>query len=105
MKSPCKRKIRPTIHDKIDDFDKNAIRQKIHAFWARREIPTMIKIVQDINNDSNLPNISRTSLQRLLKELGFEYTKRNRNSALTERGDLVLWRQKYIQDIRDTTLS
>lgn len=39
-------------------------------------------------------------MQRILKELGFEYTKRNRNSALTEKGYLVVWRQKYIIDIR-----
>lgn len=32
VKSPCKRKVRPTVNDKIDDFDKNAIRQKMHAF-------------------------------------------------------------------------
>ncbi|XP_008185315.1 uncharacterized protein LOC103310046 [Acyrthosiphon pisum] len=53
-----------------------------------------------INDDTELPTIPRTSLQRILKELGFEYTKRNRNSALTERGDIVVWRQKYILDIR-----
>lgn len=33
ISSPNKTKIRPTIIDKIDDFDKNAIRQKIHGFW------------------------------------------------------------------------
>lgn len=41
VKSPNKQQIRPTINDKIDDFDKNAIRHKIHAFWFRREIPTL----------------------------------------------------------------
>jgi len=30
----------------------------------------------------------------------FVYTKRNRNSALTEREDLVLWRREYISQIR-----
>lgn len=100
LTSPCKTKYRPTIVEKIDDFNKNAIRQKIHGFWFRREIPTLNKIVQAINDDPSLPNIPCTSLRRVLKELNFEYTKRTRNSALTERGDLVLWRQKYIQDIR-----
>lgn len=100
VKSPCKIKVRPTVNDKIDDFDKNAIRQKIHAFWLRREIPTLRKILQTIKDDPDLPNLSRSSLQRILKELNFEYSKRSRNSALTERGDLVIWRQKYIEDIR-----
>lgn len=57
-------------------------------------------MLQVINDDPDLPSFSRTSLQRLLKDLQFEYTKRNRNSALTEREDLVLWRRKYIADIR-----
>ncbi|KAL4153007.1 hypothetical protein QTP88_000840 [Uroleucon formosanum] len=86
-KSTNKTKIRPTIIDKIDDFNKNAIRQKIHGFWFRNEIPTIKKIVQAINDDTDLPNLPSTSL-------------RNRNSALTERADLVVWRQKYIEDIR-----
>lgn len=98
VKSPNKRKIRPTINDKLDDFDKNAIRQKIHGFWHKNEIPTLKKIVRAISDDTELPTIPRTSLQRILKELGFKYTKRNRNSALTERGDIVVWRQKYILD-------
>jgi hypothetical protein len=34
-KSPRKTKIRPTFNDKIENFDKNAIRQKIHGFWSR----------------------------------------------------------------------
>lgn len=79
MKSPNKKKIRPTINDKIDNFDKNAIRQKIHGFWLKNEIPTFKKIVQAVRDDTELPTIPRTSLQRILNELGFEYTKRNRN--------------------------
>ena len=45
VKSPNKKKVRTNIHDKIDNFDKNAIRQKIHQFWFRRELPTLNKIV------------------------------------------------------------
>jgi len=100
LTSPCRIKYRPTILEKIDDFDKNAICQKIHGFWLRREIPTLSKIVQAVNDDPGLLNISCTSLRWVLKELNFEYTKRRRNSALTVRGDLVAWRQQYIQDIR-----
>jgi len=66
-KSPNKTKIRPTVNDKIDDFDKNAIRQKIHGFWFRHEIPTLKKIVQAINDNPVLPNIPCTSLRRVLK--------------------------------------
>lgn len=100
VSSPINKKKRPTVVDKVDDFDKNAIRQNIHAFWFRREIPTLAKMLRVVNDDPDLPNLTRTSFQRLLKSMEFEYTKRDRNSALTEREDLVTWRRSYISDIR-----
>lgn len=66
LKSPNKQKIRARINEKIDDFHKNAIRQKIHGFWLRNEIPTLKKIVQVLSDDPYLPTIPRTSLQRIL---------------------------------------
>jgi len=100
VSSPMNKKKRPTVIDKVDDFDKNAIRQKIHAFWFRREIPTLAKMIRSVNDDSDLPNITRTSFQRLLKSMQFEYTKKDGCSALTEREDLVTWWRNYISDIR-----
>lgn len=98
--SPNKKKTRSTIIEKIDDFDKNAIRRKIHGFWYRHEIPTLNRVLVAINEDSSLPTLSRTGLYRLLGNLNFEFTKRQRNSALTEREDLVLWRRDFIRNIR-----
>lgn len=43
VSSPKKTKTRPTILDKIDEFDKNSIGQKIHGFWRNREVPTISK--------------------------------------------------------------
>jgi len=82
LMSLYKIKIRAKINDKIDDFDKNTIRKKIHGFWFRGEIPTLKKIITAIVEDPDIPSLPKTSLQRLLKELNFEYTKRNRNNAL-----------------------
>lgn len=100
VSSPQNKKVRSTVCEKVDDFDKNAIRQKIHQFWLKKEIPTLPKIIQAVQDDPDLPNLSRSSFQRLLKDMQFEYVKRNRNSALTEREDLVLWRREYISQIR-----
>lgn len=77
--------IRPTITQKIDEFDKNAIRQKI---------------LTAINDDPSLPNLKCTSLCTILKHLSFVYTKKTRNSALTERSELVCWRQRYLEKIK-----
>ncbi|CAI6365855.1 unnamed protein product [Macrosiphum euphorbiae] len=98
--SPNRKKVRPKLTEKVNEFDKNAIRRKIHEFWHRKEFPTFEKIMTSINDDPNLSNFSRSSLQLLLKDLNFEYTKIKRNFALTERGDIVCWRQKYLESIR-----
>lgn len=98
--SPSRKKVLPTTNDKIDDLGKIKIRQKIHEFWLRREIPTFHKIQQVIMDDPDLPNISQKFLKRVLKGLNFEYFKTTKNVALLEKEDTVLWRQNYIRDIR-----
>lgn len=100
VSSPNKKKVRPTIIDKVDDFDKNAIRQKIHSFWFNRKVPTISKVLAAINEDETLPSMKRSSFQKILKELQFVYVKKCRNSALLERDDLVAWRQKYLKKIK-----
>jgi len=96
VSSPNKTKIRPTVTEKVDDFDQDAIRKKVHEFWHRREIPTLKKILTAVNKDTTLPNFSETSLRRLLKHLNFEYVRKSRNSALIERIDIVCWRRWYL---------
>ncbi|XP_060855616.1 uncharacterized protein LOC132933332 [Metopolophium dirhodum] len=53
-----------------------------------------------INEDNSLPNLKRTSFQLILKDLQFEYVKKNRNSALLEREDLISWRRNYLLKIK-----
>ncbi|XP_025192658.1 uncharacterized protein LOC112592720 [Melanaphis sacchari] len=83
VSSPNKIKIFKNVETKVDDFDKYAIRRKIHQFWFNRELPTLDKILTVVNEDKSLPNFSRTSLYRLMKSMEFEYAKRGRNSAVT----------------------
>jgi len=98
--SPNRRRIRASIIDKIDDFDKNAIRRKVHSFWLNKELPTIAKVLTAINDDGTLPNMKETSLRKVLKSLNFKFIKRQRISILTERSDLVSWRRKYLISIR-----
>lgn len=96
-----KRKIRPKLIEKLDIFEKCEIRQTIHSFWFRHEIPTSKNILLAINADPDLPSLQFTSLKKILKDLNFEYTRWNRNNcALTEKKNIVLWRRKYLEDIR-----
>lgn len=97
---PNKTKVRKTVHEKIDDFDKYAIRRKIHQFWHNRDLPTLDKALVAVNEDEDLPNFSRTSLYRLLKSMDFVYVKRGRNSALIEKMEIILWRRNYLKEIK-----
>lgn len=92
---PRKTRTKKSILDTMDDFDKNAVRK----IWFARQIPTIDKIFQAVSSNDSLPSISRTNLFRLLKSLNFRYTKWSRNSALTERNELVEWRRRYLREI------
>ncbi|CAI6343204.1 unnamed protein product [Macrosiphum euphorbiae] len=100
IQSPNRKKVRLTFKDKIDDFERNSIRRKVHDFWFSRQVPTLDKILISVNSDPTLNTYKRTNLYNLLRELNFTHCKRSLNSALVERDDIVLWRTNYIQDIR-----
>jgi len=99
VSSPNKVRIHKNVTSKTDDFDKHAIRRKIHNLWLNRELPTLDKILLTVNDDESLPSFSRATLHRLLKSMDFVYTKRGRNSALLDSNDLILWRRRYLRDI------
>lgn len=48
----------------------------MHSFWLRREIPTLDKTCQAIDDDEDLLNLSRPNLHRVLKKIDFVYAKR-----------------------------
>ncbi|CAI6345238.1 unnamed protein product [Macrosiphum euphorbiae] len=85
--------------DKIDDLDRNTLRQKVHSFWLKKELPTIDKILEAVNDDPALPNFKRTTLYTTIKKLYFVFTKRKRCSVLMEREDLLVWRQNYLYDV------
>jgi hypothetical protein len=72
----------------------------VFGFWFKREIPTVDKIYKVVSDDDSLPTISRTNLFRLLKDMDFRYSKRSRNSALTEKTEIVLWRRRFLEQLR-----
>lgn len=100
ISSPIKTRKKKSLFDKIDDLDRNGLRQKVYSIWLRRELPTMDKILCAVNDDPTLPCFKRTSLYRIIKKLDFVSTKRKRCSVLTEREDLIVLRRNYLSDIR-----
>lgn len=91
---------RKQIVESVDDFDRNAIRRKVHQYFFRNELPTLEKVLRDVNDDLQLPNFKRTTFYKLLKSLNFKYEKRGRNSMLLERDEIVVWRREYLKKIK-----
>ncbi|KAG0426765.1 hypothetical protein HPB47_026138 [Ixodes persulcatus] len=100
VKSPSKK--RPKLAEKRkrianhDTCTLTAVRSCLHNFFRRVEIPTLKKIATRLQEDDVLTSCSGTTLYSLLKDMGFEKQKRNRNSFLIERQDIVEWRRWYL---------
>lgn len=95
-----KRKRAKPVMDTCDSFTKSAIRSKVHNFFFRNEAPTLQKILTAVNDDSGLPSFKRTTLYKILQEIGFVFVKRNRQSILIDRDDITVWRREYIRTVR-----
>lgn len=67
--SPKRRRVRQSVFDKYDDFARNTVRKHVHNIWLRQENPTIDKIYSAVSSDESLPQISRTNLHKLIKEL------------------------------------
>ncbi|KAG0420798.1 hypothetical protein HPB47_003286 [Ixodes persulcatus] len=52
-----------TRNVKHDEFTLNAIRLKVHRNYSEREIPTLDSILEAVNEDNELPDLSKTTLR------------------------------------------
>lgn len=76
VSSPNKKRYKKSLFDKIYDLDRNALRQKVHGFWMKKELPTIDKILEAVNSDPALPDFKRTTLYKMIKKLDLVFTKR-----------------------------
>jgi len=83
--------------EKYDDFTLSAVRNKVHDFFRANDIPTVEKVRSAVNDDDDLPSFSPTTMWRVMRDLGFVFRKRQRQSMLIERDDIILWRRRYLQ--------
>lgn len=90
---------RPTVG--LDEDMKYAIRRKVHAFYIKNEVPTLNKVLEEIRKDEDLPKFGRTTLWKVLRQLNFRFLKRNRNSILLDRNDIIAWRRDYLTKIKE----
>ena len=83
----------------VDDFDRSTIRQTLHGFYERKEYPTLISLLK-IVREEGIFNDGKSTLAKLLKLIGFKYTKRNDKKYFYERKDIVDQRHRYLREIR-----
>lgn len=105
IKSPSKTKRRLSQNNsrenKYDEDVRSNLRNIVHTnFFAKNIPPTVRKIYAFITAYELIPNFSMSTLYRLLKDIGFSFQKRGRNSIMLERSDIVHWRHKYLRKIR-----
>ena len=76
FKSPIKRYKQSRERIFVDDFDRDAIRRKIHRMYEDKQHLTLAIIRQALRTDGLFFG-GKTSLSKLLKEMGFSYKKIN----------------------------
>lgn len=86
----------PTI--KHDSFTIHAIHLEVHSMYTKREMPTLDSVLKAVNKD-DLENFLKTTLWRLMKDVGFTFDKRKWNLAL--RSDIIAWRRRYLRAIKE----
>ena len=84
---------------KLDNFDVGVIRRIIHNLYRENISPSLKKILFQLKEKMNFP-YGKTYLWRLLKKMGFGYEKRGRQRIISERPEIIAWRERYIRRIR-----
>ena len=85
---------------KLDNFDVGVIRRIIHNLYWENTSPSLKKILLQHKEKMNFP-YGKTRLWRLLKKIGFGYEKRGRQRIISERPEIIAWRERYLRpDLR-----
>ena len=84
---------------KLDNFDVGVIRRIIHNLYRENISPSLKKILLQLKEKMNFP-YGKTHLWRLLKKMGFGYEKRGRQRIISERPEIITWRERYLRRIR-----
>ncbi|KAG0413098.1 hypothetical protein HPB47_009751 [Ixodes persulcatus] len=78
-----------------DSFVLSALRSCLHGFFRRNKTPTITKVreafIEVLKDDE--------TVYRLLLDIGFELQKKNRNSLLIEKDDILVWHAKHLRSI------
>lgn len=88
----------------LDDFNKSAVRRKVHECFFRKERVTVKFLRSKIVADHSIPKMSKTTMRKCLKLVGFRYEGTGQNKVWTEREEIIFWRRDYLRQIRQRRL-
>ena len=90
---------RKAIH--VDEFTRAAVRMEVANIFARKEVPTSEKVLQACTeNIVDFPQMSKTTLWKLMRSIGFRYKVRNNKRQLYERQAVIASRADYLRQVR-----
>lgn len=93
--------IHPSLCNMIHEYNKTAIREKIHKMFYKQKQPTLDVFLKSVNTDKNLPYFTQSALYHLMRNLHFKFTKNQEgDSVILENSKIALWRRKYLRKIR-----
>ena len=92
---------RPKIE--LDDFDKCGLSRLILGFYKQipPTLPTLDKIYTECLSCQGFPAMSKITLYRHIKKLGFVVKKRNTKMMVYQRMDVVANRHRYLRSINE----
>ena len=96
--SPKKKQCRAPVRN-IDNFDKNVVRKTVLQFYERKEIPTLPKVREALQEKISFTGCKET-LRKILKDIGFRFSKVDGRRFLMERTDVVAARLTFLREIR-----
>ena len=99
FKTPTKRYTTSRNQINVDDFDRQAIRRVIHGFYERHEYPTLSSLLAELKVKQLFPG-GRSSLHKLVREMGFRYRKHENKRYILEQPHITEQRHKYLREMR-----
>ncbi|GLV43869.1 hypothetical protein CBL_11551 [Carabus blaptoides fortunei] len=102
-KSPKKTRERDDMYSKMNEDDKKAVRRCVHSLFKRNEMPTLDKVLQATKENVSIPPMSRSTLFKVLKKLGFVWEKRGKSRHLLPDRDLGEHGTHHTEDLEEET--
>ena len=96
--TPLKRYSASRVRINPDEFDREIIRRVVHEFYVRKEYPTLAAVLEKVKEECRFPG-GRYCLWRVLREMGFNYKKKDGKQFIYERADILVQRNTYLQHI------